>query len=278
MEQRHAVQFLVERGLSVQRACTLVQIHRSTFRSVAQPDDDAALVAQIHDLAARYSRYGYRRIGALLRRSRLVNHKRLRRLWRLHQLQVRRLARRQARRRPHPERFQAAYPGHMWAYDCVEDALATGTTLQILTVMDEFAREGLALDVAFPTSAERVIGVLTALVAQHGPPACLRSDNGAEFVATAVQLWLAQAGVSTLYIDPGKPWQNGKEERFNGTVRDACLNRHLFSSLAEARVWLSAFRHEYNTERPHSQLAYLTPAAFTAAWLEAQKNDPILPF
>lgn len=274
MEQRQAVQFLVERGLSVQRACGLVQLHRSTFRYVAQPDDDAALVAQIHDLATRYPRYGYRRIGALVRRSRPVNQKRLRRLWRLHRLQVRRASRRQARRRPRPERFQAAYPGHIWAYDFVEDALANGTTLRILTVMDEFTREGLALDVALTTSAERVIGVLTALVAQHGAPAYLRSDNGAEFVATAVQLWLAQAGVSTLYIDPGKPWQNGKEERFNGTVRDECLNRHLFVSLAEACVWLNAFRQEYNTERPHSQLAYLTPAAFKLAWIEAQKNNP----
>ena len=274
MEQRHAVQFLVKRGLSVQRACSLVQLHRSTFRYVAQPDDDAALVAHMHELAARYPRYGYRRIGALVRRNRPVNQKRIRRLWRLHRLQVRRLARRQARRRPRLERFQAAYPGHIWAYDFVEDALANGTIIRILTVMDEFTREGLALDVALTTSAERVIGVLTALVAQHGPPAYLRSDNGAEFVATAVQLWLAQAGVTTLYIDPGKPWQNGKEERFNGTVRDECLNRHLFSSLAEASVWLNAFRQEYNTERPHSQLAYLTPAAFTAAWLEAQKNNP----
>jgi putative transposase len=249
-------------------------MHRSTFRSVAQPDDDTALLAQIQELAARYPRYGYRRIGVLVRRIRPVNQKRIRRLWRLHRLHVRRLARRQARRRPRAERFQAAYPGHMWAYDCVEDALVTGTTLRILTVMDALTREGLALDVACTTSAERVIGVLTALVAQYGPPAYLRSDNGAEFVATVVQLWLTQAGVRTLYIDPGKPWQNGKEERFNGTVRDAYLNRHLFSSLPEASVWLNAFRQEYNTERPHSQLAYLTPAAFKAAWLEAQKNNP----
>jgi putative transposase len=252
----------------------LVQIHRSTFRYVAQPDDDAALVAQIHDLATRYPRYGYRRIGALLRRSRPVNQKRIRRLWRLHRLQVRRLARRQARRRSRPKRFQAAYPGHIWAYDFVEDALANGTTLRILTVMDALTRESLARDVARTTSAERVIGVLTALVAHHGAPAYLRSANGAEFVATAVQRWLAQAGISTLYIDPGKPWQNGKEERFNGTVRDECLNRHLFSLLAATRVWLNAFRQEYNTERPHSQLPYRTPAAFKAAWLEAQKNDP----
>ena len=128
--------------------------------------------------------------------------------------------------------------------------------------MDEFSREGLALDVATATSAERVIGVLTALFAQHGAPEYLRSDNGAEFVAQAVQLWLAECGVQTLYIEPGKPWQNGKEERFNGTVRDECLNRFVFGSLAEATVRLNAFRREYNTERPHSScLLYTSDAA-----------------
>jgi putative transposase len=146
--------------------------------------------------------------------------------------------------------------------------------LRILTVMDEFTREGLALDVALTTSADRVLGVLTVLVAEHGAPRYLRSDNGAEFVATAVQRWLAQCGVQTLYIEPGKPWQNGKEERFTGTVRDECLNGHLFASVAEACLRLSTFRTQYNTERPHSQLGYLTPLAFKTAWYEAQAKQP----
>jgi putative transposase len=124
-----------------------------------------------------------------------------------------------------------------------------------------------------------VIGVLAALFAQHRAPAYLRSDNGAEFVAHSVQLWLADCGVETLYIEPGKPWQNGKEERFNGTVRDECLNRYLFGSLAEAGVRLSAFRNEYNSERPHSRLGYLTPLAFRAAWMQAQQmlEDTLIP-
>lgn len=164
----------------------------------------------------------------------------------------------------------------MWAYDFVEDALGNGTTVRILTVMDALTRAGLALDVALTTSAERVIEVLTALVAHHGAPMYLRSDNGAEFVATAVQVWLAQCGVQTLYSDPGKPWQNGKEERFNGTVRDACVNLHQFSSVVEACVRLSTFRQQYNHERPHSRLGYMTPGAFKTAWYEAQatQQDP----
>jgi len=269
VEQREAVQFLVAGGLSVQRACTVVQMHRSSFRYVAHPTDDMPLLGRIQGLTLHHPRYGYRRISVLLNRTEKVNQKRVRRLWKLHRLQVRRVVRKRVRR-VRPARLQAAYPGHIWAYDFVEDALADGTPLRILTVMDEFTREGLALSVALTTSAERVVGVLTALFAQHGAPAHLRSDNGAEFVAIAVQTWLAQCGVQTLYIDPGKPWQNGKEERFNGTVRDECLNMHVFTSLAEACVRLGAFRHHYNTERPHSQLDYLTPLAFKAAWLEAQ--------
>jgi putative transposase len=268
-EQREAVQFLVAGGLSVRRACALVQIHRSTFQYTAHPVDDTALLTQIQELATQHPRYGYRRISVLVNRTEKVNQKHIRRLWRRSRLQVKRLVRKRTHRK-RPERLQAAYPGHIWAYDFLEDALADGTTLRILTVMDEFTREGLALDVALRTSAERVIDVLSALVAQLGAPGHLRSDNGAEFVATAVQLWLARCGVQTLYIEPGKPWQNGKEERFNGTVRDECLNMHVFSSLAEACVRLGAFRHHYNHERPHSQLGYLTPLAFKAAWVETQ--------
>jgi putative transposase len=266
---------LVAGGLSIRRACALVQVHRSSFQYRAHPSDDAPLLTQIQHLAAQYPRYGYRRITVLVNRTEKVNQKRIRRLWRHHKLQVRRVVRKRIRR-PRPERLQAAYPGHIWAYDFVEDALASGTPLRILTVMDEFTREGLALDVALTTSAERVLGVLTTLVAQHGAPMHLRSDNGAEFVAMAVQTWLTHCGVQTLYIEPGKPWQNGKEERFNGTVRDECLNLHVFSSLAEAWIRLSAFRQHDNTERPHSQLGYLTPLVFKAAWHEAQAKlqDP----
>jgi putative transposase len=276
-DKRQAVEFLVSGGLSVQRACVLLHLHRSTFRYAAHPRDDTQTVTHIQSLAAQKPRYGYRRIDALLNQTEHVNHKRVRRLWRKHRLQVPRVVRKRLRRE-RPARLQAAHPGHIWAYDFVEDALADGRKLYILTVMDEFTREGLALDVALATSAERVIGALAALVAQHGAPAYLRSDNGAEFVARAVQLWLAESGVETLYIEPGKPWQNGKEERFNGTVRDECLNLHVFSSLAEAHVRLSAFREHYNGKRPHSRLGYLTPLAFKKAWLEAQANlqDPLI--
>lgn len=218
-DKRQAVHFLINGGLSVQRACVLLNVHRSTFRYAAHPRDDTHITSHMQRLAAQNPRYGYRRINALLNQTEHVNEKRVKRLWRTHRLQVPRVVRKRLRRE-RPVRLQAAYAGHIWAYDFVEDALSDGRKLFILTVMDEFTREGLALDVALSTSAERVIGVLSALLAQHGRPVHLRSDNGAEFVATAVRLWLAEYGIETLYIEPGKPWQNGKEERFNGTVRD----------------------------------------------------------
>lgn len=270
--QREAVQFLTAGGLSVQRGCQLVGVHRSTFRYLAHPADDAPLLAKVQELATRHPRYGYRRISALIRREERVNQKRVRRLWKLKQLQVKRVRRPRPKRSP-SNRLIALYPGRVWAYDFVEDALVDGTPLRILTVMDEFTREGLPLDVAPTASAERVIGVLTGLFGQHGPPAHLRSDNGPEFVAIALKLWLAECGVQTEYIDPGKPWQNGKEERFNGTVRDECLNMHAFKTVAEAWLRLSAFRQEYNTFRPRSSLGDLAPQMFKTAWLEAKAKS-----
>jgi putative transposase len=271
-ERREAVRGLVQYGLSVQRACVLVQIQRASFqyqpRSVV-PDE---VTTEIAALAQAHPRYGYRRIWALLRRKQTINRKRVHRIWKRARLQVRRpIRRRQRRERPLP--LAAAYPNHVWAYDFVEDQDVHGHILRMLTVMDEFTREGLAIDVDTSTSAERVIGVLVQLVAAHGAPTYLRSDNGSEFVALVVQAWLAQRQIETLYIDPGCPWRNGKDERFNGTVRDECLNMQLFISVAEARVRLEAFRRHYNDDRPHSRLGYQTPSEFKRAWLEAQANE-----
>ena len=262
----------------MQRACVLVQLHRSTFVYQARPIADDGVLQEMGSLAHAHPRSGYRRIWAVIRRSRRINRKRVHRLWKQARLQVRRVSRR--RKRPaRPAVVAAAYPNHVWAYDFLEDRDAQGTVLRVLTVMDEFTREGLAIDAATTTSAERVIGVLARLVAVHGAPAYVRSDNGAEFVALAVQRWLAQRQIQTLYIDPGCPWQNGKDERFNGTVRDEWLNMHLFTSVTEAQVRLEVFRQHYNADRPHSRLGYQTPAEFKRAWAEAQakRQDSNIP-
>jgi putative transposase len=277
-ERRDAVRFLVTKGLSVVRACVLVQLQRASFHSQARAAVADGVEAEIAAIAQANPRYGYRRAWAPLRRTRNVNRKRVHCLWKRALLQVKRRKHRRARReRPPP--LTAAHPNHVWAYDFLQDQDMHGRTFSILTVMDEFTREGLAIAVAEATSAAWVITVLSELVALHGAPTYLRSDNGAEFVALAVQAWLARRHVRTRYIDPGCPWQNGKEERFNGTVRDECLNLHRVASGAEARVRLAAFRDQYNHDRPHSRLDDRTPAAFRTAWdaTQAQQQDSHIP-
>lgn len=249
------MRFLATKGVSVQRACVLLELQRATFDYKARLPAEDGLLADLEAIAQANPRYGYRRAWALVRRKRRVHRKRVHRLWQRAKLQVKPV-KRPRKRRERPPPLAALYPNHVVAYDFLQDQDMHGRTLSILTVMDEFTREGLAIEVADATSAEWVIAVLSELVARNGAPAYLRSDNGAEFVALAVQAWLAQRQIRTRSIDPGCPWQNGKEERFNGTVRDECLNLHFFTSLAEARVRLAAFRHHYNTDRPHSRLDY----------------------
>lgn len=150
----------------------------------------------------------------------------------------------------------------MWAYDFVHDACANGQKLKCLTVVDEWTHEALAIEVAGSIRSGRVIDVLARLVSVHGAPRYLRSDNGPEFVATAVLRWLTEVGIDTAYIAPGKPWQNGTGESFNGRLRDECLDMEWFRSRAEAAVVIETWRKHFNEVRPHSSLGYLTPIEF----------------
>jgi putative transposase len=269
--RRAGVQFLVAYGLAQRRACNLLQLQRSTFNSQARPDRHAGLVEEVHELAQRHPRYGYRRVWALLRRrGRWVNRKHVHRLWKRAKLQVRKVTRKRGPARAASTPVQALHPGHVWTYDFLHDHCLNGTPLKVLTVMDEFTREGLAIEVATSLPAQRVLTVLEGLVVIHGRPQFIRSDNGPEFIALAVRGWLAQHHMRTLYIDPGCPWQNGFGERFNGTVRDECLSMHVFHSVAEARIVLAAYRRQYNEGRPHSRLGYRTPTEFRRDWIERQ--------
>jgi len=151
-------------------------------------------------------------------------------------------------------------PNQVWAYDFLYDQCANGQHLKLLTVVDEWTRECLAIEVDGRITAKRVISVLHALMERYGRPMFLRSDNGPEFVARAVKAWLAQHAVQTVYIDAGKPWQNGTNESFNGKLRDECLNLEWFRHRPEARIVIEQWRRYYNEQRPHSSLAYRTPA------------------
>lgn len=186
------------------------------------------------------------------------------RLWCQAGLQVprRRPRRRVATSRPRP--VPPTGINHVWAYDFVFDTCADGRALKCLTIVDEFTRECLAVDVAGSIRSARVIDVLTRLVSEHGAPRYLRSDNGPEFVATAILRWTQGAGIETAFIDPGKPWQNGTDESFNGKFRNECLSVEWFRNRVEAQVGIERWRRHYNEERPHMSLGDQTPAEFKA--------------
>jgi putative transposase len=262
--RRDQVRFLQERGLSQRRACGLLDLPRSTLGyRLRQPEKDAAALAAMSRLSAQYPRYGYRRIRIFLRREGLaMGINRARRLWRKAGLGLprKRPRRRLAASRPRPLPPRAA--NHVWAYDFVFDSCANGQQLKCLTVVDEFTHECLAIDVAGSIRSARVIDVLTRLMSVHGAPAYLRSDNGPEFVSNAILRWLTDAGIETAHIDPGKPWQNGTNESFNGKFRDECLSVEWFRTRREAQVIIEMWRQHYNAVRPHSSLDYLTPHEF----------------
>jgi putative transposase len=262
--RRRQVAYLREGGVSVRRACALMSVARSSLQYQSRlVCRDAPAVAVMHELAAQYPRYGYRRIQVFLaHRGHQMSADRAHRLWRLHELQVprKRPRRRVATGRPRP--LPATGAGQLWAYDFVFDACANGQQLKCLTVIDEFTRECLAIDVAGSIRSGRVIETLAKLVSVHGVPRYLRSDNGPEFVSRAILKWLTRENIDTALIDPGKPWQNGMNESFNGKFRDECLSMQWFKNRIDAKIMIEDFRRGYNEIRPHSSLGQLTPVEF----------------
>jgi transposase InsO family protein len=252
-------------SVSERRACRALGQPRSTHRYRPRvADDEPRLIRRIIELACTYGRYGYRRITAMLRgEGWRVNHKRVERIWRQEGLKV---PRRQPKRRRlwlndgSCVRRRPLRRNHVWAYDFVAARTHDGRPLRMLTLVDEFTRECLAIDVARQLNSEDVLERLAWLFVTRAVPAYIRSDNGPEFTAKAVREWLSRLGVRTLFIEPGSPWENGYVESFNGKFRDELLNREIFYSLTEAKVLIERWRREYNTVRPHSALGYRPPA------------------
>ena len=256
------VDYAVGRGASVRRACALMTVSRSALRYESRmPARDKWLGRMLEIIARRKPTYGHRFAWGILTEHRgwEVNIKRVRRVWRARGLMVRR-AKRKKIRTGNPRVLAPTGPNQVWAYDFVHDRCASGQALKLLTVVDEWTRESLAIEVATSLNAARVIGVLERLFAQYGAPAVLRSDNGPEFIARALKIWTLIHRSETATIDPGKPWQNGSVESFHSTLRRECLDREWFSNLREARIVIEQWRWEYNTQRPHSSLRYHTPA------------------
>ncbi|WP_405241563.1 IS3 family transposase [Lentisalinibacter salinarum] len=262
--RRRQVAFVTARGLSQRRACRLLSVARSSLGYVSRLEQcDAPVLEAMHELARQYPRYGYRRIQVFLaRRGFEMSSDRAYRLWRQAGLQVprRRPRRRIASGRPRP--LPPAAANHVWAYDFVFDRCANGQQLKCLTVVDEWTRECLAIEVSGSIRSRHVIEVLTRLVSTHGAPRHLRSDNGPEFVSRAILQWLTTSDIDTAFIDPGKPWQNATNESFNDKFQDECLSLEWFRSRGEAKVLIESWRKHYNEVRPHSSLGYLTPKEF----------------
>ena len=252
-------------GVSERRACKVLGHPRSTQRYEPIPiEDEQGLTEVIVELASRYGRYGYRRITALLRMDGWdVNHKRVERIWRREGLKVPTKQPKRGRLwlndgscvRLRPQR-----PNHVWAYDFVQVRLQDGRGVRLLTVMDEYTRECLAIRADRHVRSADVIETLSELMMIRGVPDHIRSDNGPEFTSRAVREWLGRVGASTLYIEPGSPWENGYIESFNGKLRDELLDREVFYTLLEVRVLTERYRQTYNRIRPHSSLGYRPPA------------------
>lgn len=257
---------MARRGVPFRHGCALFRVARSKLGYQAK-SGDTSLEQRLREIARRRKRFGYRRAHALLVRQGLaVNHKRVERLWKKLGLSL-------PKRRPRKKRKgslgvppKALHPNHVWTYDFVFDVSEDGRALKFLTLVDEFTRECLAIEVGRSIGALGVIAVLARVIAVGGAPEFIRSDNGPEFIAEALKKWLKANGMQTRYIDPGKPWQNAYGESFNGRFRDEFLNPHSFAGLYEARVMTESWRKDYNGERPHSSLGYATPNEFKAAW------------
>jgi len=264
--RRVAVAYATGKGLSQRRACTLLGVGRSALHYCStKQKKDRPVLARMAELAAQYPRYGYRRIAIFLGRDgHAMSFGRAHRLWHRARLQVprKRPRKRIATGRPRPNAPTGA--NQVWSYDFVFDWCANGQQLKCLTVTDEWTKEGLAIEVDGRIRSGRVIEVLSRLVSERGAPLYLRSDNGPEFVSRALLRWIVDQGIGTALIDPGKPWQNGTSESFNGKFRDECLSLEWFRSRGEAKVLIEAWRQHFNKVRPHSSLGYLTPAAFAA--------------
>jgi len=268
------VRELVAAQIKPERACVLVGLSKSSWHYQPKPRQDSELRQRIHELAREYPRRGYRFIHALLvRTGAKINKKRVRRLWREEGLTVKVKTSKKIRTGASIP-MQAEYPNHVWTYDFVFDQTLEGTTLKILTLTDEFTRQSLALRVAESFTSMEVKAVLQEVIAQRGAPGFIRSDNGSEFIARDLGIWLAVQDIGTRFIEPGKPWQNGFAESFHSRLRAECLNQEVFYSAKHAQVLLEDWRNFYNARRPHSSLGYRTPDEFAQA-ARGRPADPL---
>ena len=260
--------------ISQRRACNLVGVDPKTVRR-ERLADHADIRKQMHEIAGKRRRFGYRRIGIMLEREGFtMNEKKLYRIYREEGLSVRRRRGRKRARGTRTPMPIPILPAIRWSLDFVSDTFGASRKFRILAVNDDCTRENLCLIADTSLSGARVARELDALVRVHGKPACIVSDNGTEFTSKAILKWANDNKVEWHYIDPGKPQQNGYIESFNGSLRDECLNEEIFDSLAEARRTLALWRYDYNNVRPHSSLGNKSPAEARRALEQSEGSAP----
>lgn len=260
--------------MSQRRACRLLEVARATARYLPHPEQEERLLEELQQLKEQHPRFGIRRAHALLRNTgQVINHKRVQRLWHKHGLQVPQRPKKRKIKTGHSVPCQAQHPDHVWSYDFQADALLSGRTVRLLSILDEFTREWLSVTVGVSLTSQAVIAALRPLFLARGVPRFVRSDNGPEFIAADVKAWLQASGSTPHYIAPGCPWQNGVQESFHGKLRDELLDHEAFASVPEAQVLLEAHRRWYNEHRPHSSLNYLPPATFARTWRQQEQEQ-----
>lgn len=269
--KREAVSHVMKaHELGVTKACGLIGISRSLYRYEAKRPEDSELKARLCELATQKRRYGYRRLHVLLRREGWeINHKRTYRVYHDAGLMVRKRKRKRIAGVERQVKASALRPNESWSMDFVSDGLVDGRRLRCLNIVDDFTKECLAIEVDTSLPGRRVVSVLQRLADFRGLPKSITVDNGPEFVSKVLDEWGYRHGLRLDFIDPGKPQQNAYIESFNGKFRDECLNEHWFLSIRHAKGVIEDWRQEYNDERPHSSLGYLTPNQFVVSFLTA---------
>jgi putative transposase len=250
--------------MSERHACRLMELARTTHRyRWRKAERDSFLRERLKELAAKRMRFGYRRLTAMLARTGTpANHKRVYRLYCEEGLSMRIRQRRRIRWTGAANRPAATRANERWSIDFVSDCVSNGRVIRMLTMVDDYTRECPAVEVDTSLGGLRVRRVLDRVVAERGLPEAIVLDNGPEFRGRALAAWSEERGVRLEFIQPGKPVQNAYVESFNGRLRDECLNANWFTSLNDARRKIEEWRQDYNQQRPHSSLAYLSPAAF----------------
>lgn len=272
--KRRAVQYAqAKHGSSQRRACKVLDCNRMTARRESVHRDDSVILERLKQLADDNRSWGYRMLwGSLRNENRVVNHKRVYRLYKEEKLQHRPRGRRRIKgeKKGHPP--DPTRINEVWTLDFTSDALANGRHFRTLNILDAFNRHCHAIEVDSSLSSQRVTRVLADSIGQHGKPQRLQIDNGPEFRSQHMGNWAFKEGIELSFIDPGKPNQNSRIESFNSRFRQECLNQEWFESLAQARRTIDAWRVKYNQQRPHSSLSYLPPDEWTRRYLNEQKQ------